>query len=181
MLAMYYTFISVTTKLVQENKKIPLFRIGALEDNTYLWIIPNSHRATYDPSNHTMMKPILIQMMKGDVIVCSSLMLHAGYGYGVVRNVRFHMYLLCKAKHLSCLYDVNKKTKKLFKESTKAGNEISVRFIEPQTKLNAYSVNEGTLNHNVYSTATLDERKRKIDDKKESLAKRIKNLTPGRK
>jgi hypothetical protein len=166
--------------MVKKKKKIPLFLIGALQDNTYLWIIPNSHRATYMPSKHKMRKPILIKMMKGDVLVCSALMLHAGYGYGKTSNVRFHMYLLCKEKHMSTLYDVDTTNAQSIEDSTKAGSEISVRFIEPQTAT-TYSVNSGKLKHAVDSEKITKKRKDIIDLMKGNLVKRRKKLIPGRK
>jgi hypothetical protein len=55
--------------------------------------MPNSHRATADPSRHRLKELMKLKLMKGDIIVCNALTIHAGYGYGEVTNVRFHMYL----------------------------------------------------------------------------------------
>jgi hypothetical protein len=68
--------------------------------------------------------------MKGDIIVCNALMLHAGSGYTNNVNLRFHMYLFNKSLHLYTLYDVDSRTPKTLKESTAVGTESSSRFIE---------------------------------------------------
>jgi hypothetical protein len=125
----YYFSIAEVLQLLQkaensdESLKPPLFLIGALEDDTYFWIIPNSHKATMDPSAYKLKKRMLIKMMKGDILVCNGLILHAGYGYGKSTNIRYHMYLLNRALHLDCLYDVDNTSAETFKETTIVGSE----------------------------------------------------------
>jgi len=91
--------------------------------------MPNSHRATADLSRHRLKELMKLKLMKGDIIVCNALTIHAGYGYGEVTNVRFHMYLLNRNIHLEALYNVKRRNKRSLKESTTPGNEISVIFI----------------------------------------------------
>ena len=93
--------------LQDENIAPPLFVFGAFEDNTYIWILPNSHKATEDRFSFKTRKLIKLKMMKGDMTVCNALMIHAGYGFGSVVNIRFHMYLLSRKLHLQTLYDIN--------------------------------------------------------------------------
>ena len=88
-------------------KAKPYFLFGAFEDNTYLWIVPNSHKASFNPRNHQLRKTMLVKLMKGDIIVCNALLLHAGYGYGTICNIRYHMCLWNRQLHLKCLYEVD--------------------------------------------------------------------------
>ena len=132
----------------------PCFLLGAFEDNTYIWLIPNSHKATTNPAKHQLRKPILLKMMKGDIIVCNALTIHAGSGYTSEVNIRFHMYLFNRALHLRTLYDVDNKNAKTLKESTAVGSESSSRFIEYYE--NSDNENPFCFNKTKISTARLD-------------------------
>ena len=77
---------------------------------------------------------MLVKMMKGDVLVCNALILHAGYGYGFVNNIRYHMYIWNRDLHLKALYDVDESSPEAMEESTKPGNELSLRFLETAYK-----------------------------------------------
>ncbi len=94
-------------------------------------------------------------MMKGDIIVCNALTIHAGSGYTCEINIRFHMYLFNRAMHLHTLYDVNKKNARTIKKSTAVGSESSSRFIEYYE--NSDDENPFCFNVTKISTARLDE------------------------
>ena len=131
--------------------------------------MPNSHRATSDPSRHRLKELMKLKMMKGDIIVCNALTIHAGYGYGAVTNIRFHMYLLNRNIHLDALYNVNRRSKKKEEESTTPGNEISVFFIEDNVKYNTTKIISEVISERKDSTT------------KKRLCKTFPNLQPGRK
>ena len=123
-------------------KAKPYFLFGAFEDNTYLWIVPNSHKASFKPRNHQLRKTMLVKMMKGDIIVCNALLLHAGYGYGTISNIRYHMCLWNRQLHLNCLYEVDYTNEETVKKSTMPGKEVALRFVENEhhKKLNKYGI-----------------------------------------
>lgn len=146
----------------KDSLKPPLFLIGALEDDTYLWIIPNSHNATLQPTHHKLKQPLLIKMMKGDIIVCNGLLLHAGYGYGNTTNIRYHMYLMNREYHLRCLYDVDDTTLESFKESTSPGAEIAKIFVEDGENLTNNSMK---LQTEEYDKTIVAKRKETIHNK----------------
>jgi len=168
------SFYIIVVKTIKE-KEQPFFVIGAFEDNTYLWLIPNSHKATFDPTKFKLKKPMLIHMMKGDLIVCNAMILHAGYGYGKITNIRFHMYLWSKQFHLHALYEIQAESKLTLSEQTTPGNEVTVKFNEDNITYNKL---------NITSEVKSEDIKQKRLDSLETKRKRKENKTshfaPGR-
>jgi hypothetical protein len=61
---------------------------------TFLRIIPNSHKYNRNPEKHVFHKPQLIKLERGEIIFFHALLAHAGYGYEEKQNVRLHFYLV---------------------------------------------------------------------------------------
>ena len=108
---------------------------------------------------------MLVKMMKGDVLVCNALILHAGYGYGTLINIRYHMYLWNRDLHLEALYDVDESSAEAKEESTKPGNELSLRFLETEYEGKCNAIGVTTERHDdlvVKKMLTTKSNKRKV-------------------
>ena len=119
---------------------------------------------------------MLVKMMKGDVLVCNALILHAGYGYGTLSNIRYHMYLWNRELHLDALYDVDRSSQEAFEESTRPGNELSLRFLETEHNGSCNEIGVLTQRHD----EEVQEKMLLTKNKKRKLQS-IRNLIPKKK
>jgi len=118
---------------------------------------------------------MLIRMNKGDLIVCNAMIIHAGYGYGVVPNIRFHLYLWNRLLHLHALYDVDESTEE---STTSPGSECAVKFNEYIKKYNKLKISSDRV---TIDTKTKRVKTIVVAEKKKRERNVTKNLIPGRK
>ena len=121
---------------------------------------------------------MLIRMNKGDLIVCNAMIIHAGYGYGVVPNIRFHLYLWNRLIHLHALYDVDESTEESILSTTSPGSECTVKFNEYIKKYNKLKISSDRV---TIDTKTKRVKTIVVAEKKKRERNITKNLIPGRK
>jgi hypothetical protein len=80
----------------EEWKDMPLGALLSIDSqtDTFLRIIPNSHKYNRSPHDHIFHQAEVIQLKRGEMIFFHGLLAHAGYGYEMNQNIRLHFYLL---------------------------------------------------------------------------------------
>jgi hypothetical protein len=80
----------------EEWKDMPLGALLSIDSktDTFLRIIPNSHKYNRSPNDHIFHQAEVIQLKRGEMIFFHGLLAHAGYGYEMNQNIRLHFYLL---------------------------------------------------------------------------------------
>jgi hypothetical protein len=79
-----------------DEKDIALGALLSIDSRTetFLRIIPNSHKYNRNPEKHVFHKPQVIKLERGEIIFFHALLAHAGNGYEEKQNVRLHFYLV---------------------------------------------------------------------------------------